>query len=52
MFRNLQNWFEYLLAGYLRKHNWVAFYLDPEARECKDMCWLHLYGERMKKGIK
>jgi len=33
-----------LMARFLRRRGWVAFYLEPEARKCcDDFCWLKLY---------
>ena len=40
-----------LMARYLRKNNWVAFYLDPMYRECKGTCWLKLYESEMDKEL-
>ena len=41
-----------LMAHYLRKNNWVAFYLDPRIRECDDgVCWLKLYENEMDKEL-
>lgn len=32
------------MAFYLRRHEWVVFYLEKEHRHCIDgMCWLKLY---------
>lgn len=32
------------MAWWLRRRGWVAFYLDPQARQCApDCCWLRLY---------
>jgi hypothetical protein len=32
------------MARYLRRHGWVAFYLDEEQRICNTgTCWLKLY---------
>ena len=36
------------MMRYLRKRNWVVFYLEPEVRRCNDMCWLRLYEQEMK----
>ena len=32
-----------LMAGYLRRRGWVAFYLEPQARQCNGVCWLQCY---------
>jgi hypothetical protein len=31
------------MAAWLRRQGWVCFYLDPEARVCRELCWLELY---------
>lgn len=36
------------MARYLRGHGWVTFYLEPVSRECKGVCWLHLYNQEIK----
>ena len=41
--RNALNFHERVAARYLRNRDWVVFYLEPEARECGDVCWLKLY---------
>jgi len=39
------------MVQYLRKRNWVVFYLEPEFRDCKDgVCWMKLYEAELKKG--
>ena len=38
-----------LMLNYLRKREFVVFHLPTTARECKDMCWLKLYEDRMAK---
>ncbi|KKN26085.1 hypothetical protein LCGC14_0878020 [marine sediment metagenome] len=39
-----------LMAHYLKRHNWVVFYLEPKYRKCdKDCCWLKLYESENKK---
>jgi hypothetical protein len=36
-----------LMANFLRRRGWVAFYLEPRARMCKDgVCWLALYNSQ------
>ncbi len=47
---NLKHIHHRAMAGYLRKRNWVAFYLEPQYRECKEMCWLKIYESEQKKG--
>ena len=42
---NAKSFHHRLMARFLRKRGWVAFYLDEEARQCKGMCWLGLYQE-------
>ncbi len=38
-----------IMANFLRKRGWVAFYLEKEARSCKgETCWLSLYEAEMK----
>ena len=41
--RNLLHIHHRIMAKFLRKRGWVVFYLEEQARECKDMCWLKLY---------
>ncbi len=42
--QNLLNLPNLIMANYLRRHGWVAFYLDEQARHCgNDFCWLKLY---------
>ncbi len=45
MLKNIRTFHHRLMMHYLRKRGWVVFYLEEEARECKDMCWLKLYQE-------
>ena len=40
---NLGNIHLRTMARYLRKRDWVAFYLEPQFRDCKGTCWLKLY---------
>ena len=42
---NAKTFHHRIMMNYLRKHGWVVFYLEEQARECKDMCWLKLYKE-------
>lgn len=32
-----------LMARYLVRHGWVAFYLPCESRECRELCWMQMY---------
>jgi hypothetical protein len=32
-----------VLAGYLKRHGWVVFYLEEPQRDCRALCWLRLY---------
>ena len=42
--RNALTFHHRMFARFLRKRDWVVFYLPEESRECKkDMCWLKLY---------
>ena len=42
--RNLKSLHYRIMMRYLRKRNWVVFYLEPEHRKCcEDTCWLKLY---------
>lgn len=47
----LHNLFRYhhrVMAKYLRKRNWVVFYLEPKYRECNEhTCWLKLYEDEI-----
>ena len=39
-----------LMARFLRKRNWVAFYLEPKHRKCNEgTCWLSLYESEQRK---
>lgn len=51
-FRNLPSAHHRLMARYLRRRGWVAFYLEEQHRECQVGCWLRIYqdGERRKRG--
>ena len=41
---NLPNLPNLLMAKYLKKRGWVAFYLEEQCRTCNDgTCWLRLY---------
>lgn len=38
------------MANFLRRRDWVVFYLPEESRECvRGSCWLRLYRDEMKK---
>jgi hypothetical protein len=41
------------MAAWLRRRGWVCFYLDEQARVCRDLCWLQLYqaGERRRDSV-
>ena len=42
--RNLRHFHHRIMARYLKKRNWVVFYLEPKHRICSDdTCWLKLY---------
>jgi len=30
-------------AYWLRRRGWVCFYLDPENRSCRVLCWMEEY---------
>lgn len=47
--RNAKSFHHRLMMNYLRKRGWVVFYLEEEARECKNMCWLKLYKKELVK---
>uniref|UniRef100_A0A6H2A5F4 Uncharacterized protein n=1 Tax=viral metagenome TaxID=1070528 RepID=A0A6H2A5F4_9ZZZZ len=48
-FRNSLSFHHRLMANFLRKRGWVAFYLEEEARNCNNgICWLKLYQQEMK----
>ncbi|KKM16616.1 hypothetical protein LCGC14_1684030 [marine sediment metagenome] len=47
--KNLGNIHHRLMAGYIRKRGWVAFYLEPKQRHCNGMCWLKLYEDEQKR---
>ena len=41
---NLKSTHHRIMMRYLRKRNWVVFYLEPKYRKCcEDTCWLKLY---------
>ena len=42
--KNFLHIHERLMCYFLRKRNWVVFYLEPQNRICnEDCCWLKLY---------
>lgn len=41
--RNSVHAHERMMVNFLRKRNWVVFYLEPQARTCRGECWLKLY---------
>ena len=36
-----------LMANYLKRRGWVAFYLEEQSRQCVDHqgCWMNLYNQ-------
>ena len=46
--RNLPSFHHRIMMRYLRKRNWVVFYLEPKARKCNGICWLKLYEAEMR----
>jgi len=41
---NAKTFHHRIMMRYLRKRNWVVFYLEKEHRRCNDgCCWLELY---------
>ena len=45
-FQNLKSVHHRIMANYLRKRNWVVFYMHPENRKCPNgTCLLKLYEE-------
>jgi len=49
LWENIWNIPQKLMANYLRKKGWIAFYLDDRARECKGICWLKTYLDDLKR---
>jgi hypothetical protein len=49
-FINLKGLHQRIMARFLRKRNWVVFYLEEEHRECNDVCWLKLYRAELARG--
>ena len=47
--RNFRHVHERMMMNFLRKRNWVVFYLEPQNRSCNDVCWLKLYEQEIKK---
>jgi len=43
IWENVKTFHQKLMMNYLKKRGWVVFYLEPEARHCKNMCWLKLW---------
>ena len=42
--RNARSIHHRLMANFLRRRGWVAFYLEEECRACNGgVCWLQLY---------
>lgn len=47
--RNSKSFHHRIIANYLRKRNWVVFYLKPKHRICNEgCCWLELYNAQQK----
>lgn len=44
---NMRSFHHRMMMRYLRKRGWVVFYLDERNRECKSMCWLQLYQDKL-----
>ncbi len=44
--RNARSIHHRLMANYIRKRGWVAFYLEGDARVCKNVCWLKEYQQK------
>ena len=42
-FTNLPSLHHRIMARYLRRRDWVVFYLEPKYRKCNGNCWLELY---------
>lgn len=41
---NLKSFHHRRMMRYLRKRNWVVFYLEPEYRKCSNgVCWMKAY---------
>ena len=51
-FENAKSFHHRIMARFLRKRGWVVFFLEEEARNCNDMCWLKLYREQEKREVK
>ena len=47
---NLRSAHHRIMMRFLRKRGWVVFYLEPEQRTCKGVCWLKLYNSELKRG--
>lgn len=49
-FCNLRSFHHRIMANYLKRRNWVVFYLEPRSRTCRGSCWLEIYeqGEKRK----
>ena len=48
---NLKTFHHRIMMRFLRKRGWAVFYLEEQARECKDMCWLKLYDSEQRSKI-
>ena len=50
--RNLKSAHHRIMMRYLRKRNWVVFYLEPKYRICdSECCWLKLYESETERKI-
>jgi hypothetical protein len=51
-FRNILSFHHRIMANFLRKRGWVAFYLDERSRQCNGECWLKLYQSSLTQSAK
>ena len=53
MFKNLKTFHHRLMSRYLKRHGWVVFCLEEQARQCNECnegyCWLKLYQDEEKR---
>ncbi len=49
--RNSRSFHHRIMARFLERRGWVCFYLEEQARTCRDQgtCWLGLYEEGRKR---
>lgn len=46
-FQNFKSVHHRIMMRYLRKRDWVVFYLEPKQRKCSGgTCWLELYSSQ------